>query len=65
MSGCDTRQLIAFAQDGEISAHGPLPVVVRVDHRDGSSSYHEVEIVGKKGETFQLVVGQHRMTVGR
>lgn len=51
---CDTAALIAFAKDAEVSANGPIPVTVRIDGED-DSTYYDVQIIGKKGQTFQLV----------
>jgi hypothetical protein len=53
-----TDRLIAFAQDAETSASGPIPVTVRID-----GTYYEVQVIGKKGDTFQLVATDVRFEV--
>jgi hypothetical protein len=53
-----TDRLIAFAKDGELSAGRPIPVTVRID-----GTYYEVQVIGKKGTTFQLVATDVRWEI--
>lgn len=52
---CMTDALISFAKDAEVSAGRAIPVTARLDGPD-ESTYFDVQIIGKKGQTFQLVV---------